>query len=315
MAALVLRSQFLKNKETVKIVTFLGPYSISIAPGGESAPPLPIRSVQIHPKMLHDDSLDDRNAQICNDKIMLKYIGSLALLTYGLQSVYENKHIFYLVLSFCLISAFYQKSVLVSVVCASLILVHILAALTSLGPYWPAPVVISSFLGMLGLGVFQRRNWVHKSKPEIKWLIFATSLGLISIGMVQVWMVFTKVYPETIIFKIDPHLPIWMVGVIIFSFAVLNSFAEEFLFRGPLFEIDNLNLSVLNFAQSIAFGIYHFKGFSFGFSGAVLAFTFAMLQGYLRIKSQKFYYIWISHFVANIGMGILLYQISIAERT
>lgn len=47
--------RFLRNKEMVKIVNFLGPYSISVAPGGSSAAPLPIRSVQIHPKMLHDD--------------------------------------------------------------------------------------------------------------------------------------------------------------------------------------------------------------------------------------------------------------------
>ena len=62
--------------------------------------------------------------------------------------------------------------------------------------------------------------------------------------------------------------------------------------------------------QALAFGMLHYKGFPFGLSGSVLAVLFALMMGFLRIKTGRLFYPWIAHFTANVMMGLLLYHMT-----
>ena len=240
---------------------------------------------------------------------MAALISSIAIVIYGLQSVSENHAILFAVLLGCLAGGLFLKDKRVITLCTCLMLVHILSRQTALGQMWPAPVVISSFVGLLLLSLLEKKFWLKIPMIRQKLALSTGVIGIASVVGVYLWVDWNNITADQIVFKIDEGLSPSKVGIFILVFSVLNSFSEEFLFRGPLLDIDDKPGYLLVFAQAVAFGLYHFKGFPFGPSGSLLAFGFAGLQGYLRVKSRSFFYVWMSHLIVNLGMGLILLRI------
>lgn len=240
---------------------------------------------------------------------MSAIFSAVAVLIYGLQSVFENHVALFTILSFCLAGSLFRKNNRAIVLCICLMLVHGLADQTKLGQLWPAPVVLSSVFGLMLFSFLEKKFWLTRPLFGSKWTCVAISAGLVSAAAIVGWVHWASITADQIMFKIDGHLTAAKVAAVLFVFSILNSFSEEFLFRGPLLDNGTKAPHFLIFAQAFAFGLYHFKGFPFGLSGSLLAFAFAMMQGYLRVKSGNFYYIWISHFVANLGMGWILLRL------
>ncbi|WP_157684776.1 CPBP family intramembrane glutamic endopeptidase [Bdellovibrio bacteriovorus] len=156
----------------------------------------------------------------------------------------------------------------------------------------------------------QDTKWYGLIEFKIRPAMIAILLGLLSFGTVAAWVHFTAPSMEQIPFKVPNGTPLIEVTGMILIFAVLNSFAEEFIFRGLALNIMMpKSFWIANVMQSTGFMFLHYKGFPFGLSGALLAGAFAFIMGLLRFKTGSLTYPWLAHFVANIGMGFLLYSL------
>lgn len=85
-------------------------------------------------------------------------------------------------------------------------------------------------------------------------------------------------------------------------FAVLNSFVEEFIFRGVVW--DGLSSVILKPAyliilQALLFGAWHFHGFPRGFSGCFLVFVWGIFLGIIRLRSKGMLAPILTHFFAD----------------
>jgi membrane protease YdiL (CAAX protease family) len=104
-----------------------------------------------------------------------------------------------------------------------------------------------------------------------------------------------------------PHLatPLLVIGSV--GFAIVNAWFEEWIWRGVLHacltEVFPVAIAVT--IQALTFGTAHIYGFPRGVSGAILAGTWALLLGTLRIKSRGLLAPFLAHFVADMIIALL----------
>lgn len=95
------------------------------------------------------------------------------------------------------------------------------------------------------------------------------------------------------------------------GFAIINAVAEEFLFRGILFEAlltARVSLFWALVFQALSFGILHLHGFPRGWVGVGLAGIYGLMTGLIRILSKGIYYPVLVHIFADITIaGIVLF--------
>ncbi len=174
---------------------------------------------------------------------------------------------------------------------------------------WPAPSLLVG--ATVGLVLWLKKDRLLKNQFQQmnrKNLILSVLLGLLSAFGVLLWYWLDRPTSDEIIFRI-PSLPLFVLipGVIFIS--ALNAFAEELIFRGLAFDAlakDPKHERTANIGQAFAFGLFHFKGFPFGFAGSILAFVFGYLMGLLRLKSKGLLLPWIAHFTADLLIMVIL---------
>lgn len=93
------------------------------------------------------------------------------------------------------------------------------------------------------------------------------------------------------------------------GFAILNSLAEEFIFRGVmwdglLFTLSNIKIVIL--LQAFIFGIWHYHGFPGGFLGSLMVFIWGIFLGIIRYWSGGMFATVLAHFFADITIFVIL---------
>jgi membrane protease YdiL (CAAX protease family) len=244
---------------------------------------------------------------------MNSFMMALAICAYGSQSIFQTRFIPIAISLLCLCILTLRRQHLGAFLCVCTLSILGLSEVKVIETLWPLPSVLVSVLGALYLVKTGNTSWFGFKSIKPRYVLASVALGLLAFAGVALWVHFMSPSVEQIPFKIPSSLSLLLVGLLIVVFAILNSFAEEFIFRGLIIEsIGKQSVLIANIVQAIAFGLLHFKGFPFGVSGSILAGFFALLMGVLRIKSGSLAYSWFAHFTANVAMGILLYQMASA---
>lgn len=240
-------------------------------------------------------------------------IATVPIVSYGLLSVVASPLGPVGGLILCFAGAVLLKHRYATLLCTCLVLICGLNYGTVLGNFWPTPSVVAALLTAGLSAAVGSMEWLHLQALKVKPLCISIVIGALAAMSVVLWMHFSEVTPAQILFQLPQNLsPLELAGMIL-CFAFFNSFAEEFIFRGlALQALASKSSWSANIIQAVAFGLLHFKGLPFGFSGSLMAMVFALFMGGLRQKTKSFIYPWVSHFTANVGMAMGLYYFTAA---
>jgi membrane protease YdiL (CAAX protease family) len=104
------------------------------------------------------------------------------------------------------------------------------------------------------------------------------------------------------------HYPQWLIYIFgVPLFAILNAFAEEVVYRGVLQEaLIHIfsNAYVVLILQASAFAAAHYAfGFPNGAVGYGMVFVWALMLGYLRVRTRGMLAPYIAHLIADLTIG------------
>ncbi|MBC7371056.1 MAG: CPBP family intramembrane metalloprotease [Bdellovibrionaceae bacterium] len=173
---------------------------------------------------------------------------------------------------------------------------------------WPIPNVAVTVA--FGFYLAKRRHQMFEMLPQFcsqKEILIALLAAVVSISGVLLWYYLLKDPGDRPSFVL--HYSLLIRILIIVVFAILNAYAEEFIYRGLVFDALSKKIrrmEFVNFLQAIAFGILHFRGIPSGVVGCFLAFIFAYLMGWLRIRSRGLFIPWLAHAITDAGIAILV---------
>jgi hypothetical protein len=136
----------------------------------------------------------------------------------------------------------------------------------------------------------------------IVFLVFISSIALL------LWTFLLN--PDLSVFL--EKIPDWGTGLVLLGgigFAILNSLAEEFIFRGVmwdglLFTLSNIKIVIL--LQAFIFGLWHYHGFPGGFLGSLMVFVWGIILGIIRYCSGGMAAPVFAHFFADITIFVIL---------
>ncbi|WP_234361362.1 CPBP family intramembrane glutamic endopeptidase [Plantactinospora sp. BB1] len=153
-------------------------------------------------------------------------------------------------------------------------------------------------------GVAPAAPWLARGRltPEAPWLGLATVL----FGGVALVAWALAVRPEPAEYLRDlQRLPLWLAILGIVGFALVNPVWEEMLFRGVLLSelatVWGARAAVL--LQAVLFGAAHHAGFPSGTVGMVMAGTWGLALGVLRLRSGGILVPYLVHVTANAVIG------------
>jgi hypothetical protein len=205
-----------------------------------------------------------------------------------------------------------RKSVKASALSFSAVAICLLSLWPPLKDLWPAPSLL--VCAIVGVALWFKKDLLLKNQFQQvrrKEWILSIFIGLLSAAGVLIWFWLYHPTSDEIIFKF-PALPAAALFPAVIAISALNAFAEELLFRGLAFDAiseGGQNERFANIGLAFAFGIFHFKGFPFGFAGSILAFVFGYLMGFLRMKSKGLLLPWVAHFTADLCIMMILLNI------
>ncbi|TGM97216.1 CPBP family intramembrane glutamic endopeptidase [Leptospira dzoumogneensis] len=178
---------------------------------------------------------------------------------------------------------------------------------------WPGTLIFALVFYFLVFSKIRRagllRWWI---KGEVSKQVLGLSVLFVLSASIALFLWFYLLDPD--ISDIKENFPKGEIPVLVaagLGFAIINALAEEFLFRGILFEaLLTARLSVfwaLVF-QALSFGILHLHGFPRGWVGVGLAGIYGLMTGLIRILSKGIYYPVLVHIFADITIaGIVLF--------
>jgi membrane protease YdiL (CAAX protease family) len=109
------------------------------------------------------------------------------------------------------------------------------------------------------------------------------------------------------------HWPVDVLIVVGIGYALFSTLMEETIFRSVMvaFSRSHLTLPVAVVAQGVVFGAMHYRvGFPSNAGGAVLAFIWGLLAGWLVVKAESIYPAFVMHFVVvlTLFVGLIFLQ-------
>lgn len=178
---------------------------------------------------------------------------------------------------------------------------------------WPGTLIVALVFYFLPFSKIRKvgllRWW---AKGEVSGQILGLSVLFVFSASIALFLWFYLLDPD--VSDIKENFPKGDIPVLIaagIGFAIINAIAEEFLFRGILFEAlltARLSLFWVLVFQALSFGILHLYGFPRGWVGVVLAGIYGLMTGLIRILSKGIYYPVLVHFFADITIaGIVLF--------
>jgi membrane protease YdiL (CAAX protease family) len=140
-------------------------------------------------------------------------------------------------------------------------------------------------------------------------ILLLSILVILSITGIVGWKVLSQPDTSSIIAWIPQvHPLILLAGG--FGFAISNSFVEEFIFRGALWdglEASNFRDYLTIMLQAVLFGVWHFKGFPGGVLGTILVFVWGVLLGIIRRRTGGLFIPVVAHICADITIFIIIF--------
>lgn len=181
-------------------------------------------------------------------------------------------------------------------------LLGLVALVAVVVPVWQAVMAAA----LLGWRFAQRRLPVLRVGPEafavgsVPWGWTLLCAGVTPVALVA-WLVLTKPDLGDVLATYVPAapLPVLLAGAALF--ALVNATLEELIWRGVL--LDRLAAQfgpvVAVLVQAASFGVAHWYGVPRGASGALLAGLWAIMLGWLRVRSGGLAAPLLAHIVAD----------------
>ncbi|UCB46508.1 MAG: CPBP family intramembrane metalloprotease [Spirochaetota bacterium] len=152
-------------------------------------------------------------------------------------------------------------------------------------------------------------SWLSIGKIDRLTFILMAMMTMISAIALVAWAYALK--PD--LNKFLEWIPSWSRPVLILGgvgFALFNSFVEELIFRGILWEglTSSIRSNVLiTILQALIFGLWHYRGFPGGISGVFMVFVWGIFLGLVRNRSKGMLAPMVSHFFADLAIFSILY--------
>jgi membrane protease YdiL (CAAX protease family) len=179
-----------------------------------------------------------------------------------------------------------------------------------LGKLWPLPTVltlaaygaalVASARVRAGAGWLRRGRLTRGSAAIMVVFIASEAIALV------IWRHTTSAdlsHFATLV----PDVPGWLLPVGLVGFALINGAYEELLWRGVIQHALHSATGCRWHAwwlQGLGFGLWHFQGFPSGWVGSGLAAVFALMMGYLRLRSAGM----LAPYVAHVGADITIFS-------
>jgi membrane protease YdiL (CAAX protease family) len=173
---------------------------------------------------------------------------------------------------------------------------------------WPLSAVgaVGVYAGivMMSPRFRQSAGWVRGGSLRRANLILTGLTGFIGFGLVMGWVGLVRPDLSGQAASV-PEASVLVLILLGLAFTVMNSFAEEVLFRGVIMHALEKAFSrsgVVLVLQALVFGLVHVRGFPSGVFGMIVAAVVGLGFGYLRMKTKGMFAPWIAHAIVNVLM-------------
>lgn len=177
---------------------------------------------------------------------------------------------------------------------------------------WPLTFLIP-MVATFAFALLTRAPLLNKltlGRPDRASVKLAILIGLVSIVALYVWLQWF--HPDLQIQQgLIPQGSIFLLGVLLVGFALVNATMEEIIYRGWWFPIPagRLEQWVMVSCQAIGFGAAHvIGGVPGGTAGFTMTFCYALMLGWLRLRSGGLLLPLCVHIVTDIYIGTILFS-------
>jgi membrane protease YdiL (CAAX protease family) len=160
-------------------------------------------------------------------------------------------------------------------------------------------------------------SWVKRgslNQTTLALVVITSLVSVLALGLWAVWADYLGV--GSAMMRSMRSTPGWLlVGVYIPVFALVNAFAEETVYRGFLQEALKKRfpnrMGLVLTMQASAFAAAHYRsGFPNGKIGYLMTFSYALMLGFLRERSEGMLAPYLAHVAADLMIGILLFLLT-----
>lgn len=165
-------------------------------------------------------------------------------------------------------------------------------------------VLVSSFTGRLA----RWREWFRVGRIDaVSWLMIAAIAALSAIALILWQSVLDGRLPpvyQQLTESVSP--PVAVAGAL--GFAIVNGAIEDSIFFGVLLTplLRHFPAAPAVIMTAVAFGLAHFNGVPNGVVGVVLAGSWALMLGYLRMRTGGMLATYLAHVVADTTIVAIL---------
>jgi membrane protease YdiL (CAAX protease family) len=177
---------------------------------------------------------------------------------------------------------------------------------------WPlsGAVAVGIYVGIVSSARRLRRSagWEGWNPPRGSNLVWTGVVGLVGCFLIMGWVWVARPDLSGQMASI-PQASLFALVLSGLLFALLNSFAEEAVFRGVFLPALNATLGSREMAlvlQAAVFGLMHVGGLPSGPSGMVIAGVMGLAFGELRLRTGGILAPWLAHAVVNLFMILFL---------
>ncbi len=177
-----------------------------------------------------------------------------------------------------------------------------------LGFVYIVPLAIYSLVLWIFPSIRKQARWFHLGSMDKFTFLAGLAIAALSSGALYAWAVVTKPNLRDLMAMV-PNQSLGALLLVGFGFAVVNSFVEESIYRGIIWEALGKvfrNLYAVILLQAAVFGIAHIQGFPRGALGVAMAFVYGIMLGWLRNRSKGLLAPIIVHLIADIVIYIIL---------
>lgn len=180
------------------------------------------------------------------------------------------------------------------------------------GTFYLIPILTFCLFLLLFPSLRKNTGWWKRTRPDKISFLLATGLAGISAVSLLIW---AKLFPDDVTFFRErfPDFAFGSALIAGLAFAFFNSFCEEFLSRGMLWNgLEKLgwNVPQIIFSQAIIFALFHVSGFPGGLIGMIMVFFWSVILGIIRKRSEGLLLVIASHFVSDFTIFMILFQLS-----